>query len=129
MSSERIGDWLLDAPDGAAATIDLKDGSHHFDNATRHVYAVSNVVFGPAGVAATAATLHRAMANAAWSYEITGPGGFGWAKSLPFEDGWYFLQTTREADGLVLSCTISFRSDTDREWALAVWRGIRWSPI
>jgi len=128
VASQRVGDWLFDIPDGATIRID-PDGSHHFDGGSRYIYAVSNNVSAPAGRRADAATLHRAMAKGDWSYELKGREGFGWAKSLPFEDAWHYLQSTREGNCVMLSCTLSFRVEADLEWALNTWRRIAWSPV
>lgn len=129
MPRQRVGYWLFEVPDDASARVD-SDASHHFETGSRYIYAVSNKVGAPSGKATNAAALHAAMSRSDWSYELNGGrDGYGWAKTLPFEDGWYFLQTTRESDGFVLSCTISFRVETDLEWALKTWREIRWSPV
>ena len=128
MSSQRVGFWLLEVPDGASVKVDPSDGSHHFDAGPRYIYAVSNLLSAPAGVSSSAEALHRVMGKREWSYEMSGSDGFGWATPLPFEDGWYYLRTTREGDAVFLSCTLSYRVEADLTWALETWRGIKWSP-
>jgi len=60
-------------------------------------------------------------------FEMSGPEKFGRAELVRERSGLFHLGTSREADGSVLTCTFSFRADSDLEWALSVWRAIRHS--
>lgn len=60
------------------------------------------------------------------AYELAGPTDWGWAVIDENGDDPH-LEGTRENEGTILTCWVSYPNAQDREWALSVWRAAQWS--
>jgi hypothetical protein len=119
------GGWSLDLPDEFQRTkreggLDATDGAR-----TVRLSSLSLKPKRPDVAPPSAIDLHAKRKPAQTAHELTGPLDWGWAEISEDADGPH-LKGTREADGTVLTCWISYPDPHDREWALGVWRAAHW---
>jgi hypothetical protein len=60
-------------------------------------------------------------------HELSGPEAFGYASLKRGDKGLVHIDTSRESDGSVLTCTFTFGAEDQdgTDWALGIWRQIR----
>ncbi len=119
--------WELQLP-SSFARIENADGSVQAADGARVIY-LSALTIRPRDSAPIppASELHRNMTKLTESgaYELGGPICWGHAQFVTKGTNDLELKATREADGTVLTCVISFRDRQDLDWALGVWKAIR----
>jgi hypothetical protein len=121
------GGWSLELPDSFKRT--EREGGLDATDGVRTIH-VASISIGPKTAGSRpppARELHAFRKPARTAYELAGPDDWGWAViDEDTEDR--HLEATREAEGTILTCWVSYPNERDREWALSVWRAAQWSP-
>lgn len=123
-----VGGWTVVVPT-TFAEIDNGD-SWQAHEAARCVYVSSLVVTGPMGAAPAAAlfaTASKRLAADADSDSFEERGLYASAQISETASG-FELKGFTCVDGHVATCVISFAAPTDRDWAIATWKSLRFEP-
>lgn len=122
------GGWSLELPDRFRRIerdggLDATDGYR-----TVHLSALSLQPGIALDRSPSAKELHQSRRPTRSAYELAGPIDWGWAVIESDQEGPH-LRGTREADGTILTCWITYPDDAQAGWAVDVWRSVQSSLV
>lgn len=117
--------WTIVVPRGFAEIDNVESWQAH--EAARFVYVSSMAVTGPTGAAPAAAlfaTASKRLAADADRHSFDERGLYACAQISNTGSG-FELKGLTCVDGHVATCVINFAAPTDRDWAIATWKSLR----